>query len=283
MYGAVLRPHTELTETGKAEMGVLFLTNDGYSTMCGHATLALGRFLVDSVCDDWSDPMWAGSTFSTEHGHQSNQITFYRERGEALLRLHAPCGVVRVTVPFVAYEDGSARADTKRPVSYLSVPSYATGVSVVIEVAASGSWPELGQRREVVVDIAYGGAFYIVVSASQLGFPPAQLNSLTKPTLAALNEATKTLKRIFNSNAELRAQYLQHAEHADLQFLYGVIVTAPSAIDSGEAASENSICFFANEQVDRSPTGSGVQARVALAYAKGELKLGESRTYHSPV
>ena len=47
MYGAVLRPRTELTESEQAYIGVLFLTNEGYSTMCGHATLALGRLLVD--------------------------------------------------------------------------------------------------------------------------------------------------------------------------------------------------------------------------------------------
>ena len=40
---------------------------------------------------------------------------------------------------------------------------------------------------------------------------------------------------------------------------------------------------FADGQVDRSPTGSGVQARVALAYAKGSRRLNESFTYHSPV
>ncbi|KAK3704149.1 hypothetical protein LTR37_013989 [Vermiconidia calcicola] len=184
-------------------MGVIFLTNDGYSTMCGHATLALGRFLVDRVFDQRSDPRWAGSVFSTQQRHPSTQITFYRDydlirgihitpvrhqRGEALIRLHAPCGVVRVTVPFVEYEDGSSRVDTKRPVSYLSVPSFGTGKSIMIGVAASDSWPEFGQRQHVMVDTAYGGAFYIIVSAIELGFTPAQLASPTKDTLAARNQ-----------------------------------------------------------------------------------------------
>src|SRR5262245_1524688 len=48
MYGAVLRKETELTQSGEADIGVFFLTNDGYSTMCGHATIALGRLLVDT-------------------------------------------------------------------------------------------------------------------------------------------------------------------------------------------------------------------------------------------
>lgn len=45
MYGAVLvePDHPE------AHIGVLFMHNEGYSTMCGHATIALGRYLVDKV------------------------------------------------------------------------------------------------------------------------------------------------------------------------------------------------------------------------------------------
>jgi len=44
MYGAVLRQSTELVDAGLADIGVIFMTNDGYSNMCGHATIALGRF-----------------------------------------------------------------------------------------------------------------------------------------------------------------------------------------------------------------------------------------------
>src|SRR6187402_2556894 len=48
MYGAVLRQQTELVASGEAHIGVLFMHNDGFSTMCGHATIALGRFLIDT-------------------------------------------------------------------------------------------------------------------------------------------------------------------------------------------------------------------------------------------
>lgn len=49
----------------------------------------------------------------------------------------------------------------------------------------------------------------------------------------------------------------------------------------GTAGAETGICYFADQQIDRSPTGSGVQARVALAVAKGERAMGEAWTYHS--
>ncbi|KAG6361277.1 hypothetical protein INS49_009502 [Diaporthe citri] len=51
MYGAILRPEAELVRSGEAHAGVLFCHNNGYSSMCGHATIALGRFLVDTHDD----------------------------------------------------------------------------------------------------------------------------------------------------------------------------------------------------------------------------------------
>lgn len=50
MYGAILVQGTELTKSGEAEIGVLFCHNHGWSTMWGHASIALGRFLVDTQC-----------------------------------------------------------------------------------------------------------------------------------------------------------------------------------------------------------------------------------------
>ena len=40
-------------------------------------------------------------------------------------------------------------------------------------------------------------------------------------------------------------------------------------------------CIFAEGEVDRSPTGTGVSARAALHYARGEIRVGESVTIES--
>ena len=252
-------------------MGVLFLTNDGYSTMCGHATLAVARLLVDHA--------GAGSNLLPLNG--CRDLYFDQNEGQVAVRLHVPCGLVDVAVPAIRATPGRWKTDTNRPISYLSVPSYATGIGVSIPIRGLLHWPELGDRNEITVDIAYGGAFYIIASASTLGFSP----SLTNSSLPALKEATRLLKVAFNSSKPLRVKYLQNPDHLDLQFLYGTIVTdsKPDFPFSGTSGAETGLCFFANQQVDRSPTGSGVQARVALAYAKGERKLGEQWTYHSPV
>lgn len=273
MYGAVLCPRTELTEIGEANIGVLFLTNEGYSTMCGHATLALGRLLVD----------YAGTKASGLGAlHAVKRIRFDEENKEAHVHLHAPCGLVYITVPITRTADGGWSTDLAHPISYRSVPSYATGISVHLDIPTNLAPSQLAQidtnNKEIVFDVSYGGAFYIIVSANTLGF-----SSIGAADYKALCEAAAKLKAAFNAPGaeKLRKKHLMHPDHRDLEFLYGVIVTEPEPEHQGGA--ENGLCFFADGQVDRSPTGSGVQARVALAYAKEERKLNESFVYHSPV
>lgn len=278
MYGAILCPTTELTEAGEAHIGVLFLTNEGYSTMCGHATLALGRLFVD----------YAGARHAGMGTlDKMKRILFDEVHKVARVNLHAPCGLVHVTVPIAAAPGGGWITDLTRPISYLSVPSYATAISMPLEIPAGShfAWPELAnfgsEGNRVVFDIAYGGAFYIIVPAIALGFP-----SLLSANLKSLSEAARNLKAAFNAPAalRLRQKYLKHPDHRDLEFLYGVIVTEPEMdLNSNQTNAENGLCFFADEQVDRSPTGSGVQARVALAYAKGQRKLNEPFVYHGPL
>ena len=42
MYGVVVVP------SKRADFGVIFMHNEGYSTMCGHATIAMTRLAIDS-------------------------------------------------------------------------------------------------------------------------------------------------------------------------------------------------------------------------------------------
>ena len=265
MYGAVLRPHTELTESGDAHIGVLFMTNDGYSTMCGHATIALGRFLIDM-----SEQLSAMFPHRTRIRRDSNKKT-------ALLKLHAPCGLLEVTVPT---NNLGTKSDPTRPVSFKSVPSFATGFNVNIPISDAFSWPELGRRSSVTVDFSYGGAFYCMIQAKELGFP----DGLKQPDITAMDLASKQLKAAINGNPELRHLF-QHPEHDDLSFLYSVMIVDKQVgvAQQDTKGGETGLCFFADQQIDRSPTGSAVQARVALAVAKHELPMADRWTYHSLV
>ena len=71
---------------------------------------------------------------------------------------------------------------------------------------------------------------------------------------------------------------LSHPDADDLAFLYGTILT-----DGGDGAGEptTNVCVFADGQVDRSPTGSGVGARLALMHRRGLVEVGEMRCFRS--
>lgn len=263
MYGAVLCQETELTMTGQADIGVLFMHNHGFSTMCGHATIALGRFLVD--------------THNSTIFPNRRKLRFDPVTQKTSISLHAPCGVLRISVP--TKPDGRT-SDASKPVSLLSMPSFATALQVQVEIPQSLRWPKLGSRTSVFADFSYGGTFYLIISAKELGFP----NGLKEVSLDVTDVATKKLKEAVMGDERLRTQVL-HSVHPDLCFLYSVMI-----VDNelgvkvpGSDGAESGLCFFEGQQIDRSPTGGCVAARVALAYAKGLLKVGQSWTYHSVV
>lgn len=213
MYGALLvePDHPE------ADLAVLFMHNEGYSTMCGHATIALARWAVESG----------------------------RVKGPTV-RLQCPCGLVIATVA----ADGSVRFE--------SVPSFAYALD---RIAPTRSW------GPVSVDIAYGGAFYAFLPADSIGL------DLRSSPMRAIVDAGEEI-----AQAAARAIPIEHPTEPDLAFLYGTILT-----DGGDGRSQPSrnVCVFAGRQVDRSPTGSGVSARLALQVARREAKLGEARRFES--
>ncbi|EXJ81856.1 hypothetical protein A1O1_07921 [Capronia coronata CBS 617.96] len=269
MYGAILVLETEQVSAGKADMGVLFMHNQGFSMMCGHATIALGRFLVDAHESIFP----ARKTFKVDKESSTIQVN-----------LHVPCGIISITVPVLPH----GRSDPHRPVSFVSVPSFASGISVRVPLSDAQRWPELGGRTSVVADFAYGGVFYCLIDARELGFR----DGLIAPDIARMSFATKLLKDAINGNPEL-AFCTKHPDMDVAAALYSVLVVdahpdhhASSRLAHGGSMStcgdhETGLCFFANQQIDRSPTGGGVAARAALAYTTGRLAEGQRRCYHS--
>ena len=238
MYGAVLRQSTELVDAGLADIGVIFMTNDGYSNMCGHATIALGRFLIDTF-----------------------EVTIFPKRkalqvtpAGTLIRLHAPSGIVEVTVQTL--QDG--RSDPSKPVSFLSVPSFATGWDIRITVPPERRW-HVGREVETVsVNFAYGGAFFCMVDARRL-YSSGQKATLAGDDLKALEEAAFAIRDLVNEDKELRKFVtLPNSDNQGLGMLYAIVVVFDGLgkPEPGTASVETGLCFFDNHQIDRSPTGS---------------------------
>ncbi|MER8699846.1 MULTISPECIES: proline racemase family protein [unclassified Mesorhizobium] len=222
MYGALL---VEPDLPG-ADLAVLFMHNEGYSTMCGHAIVALGRYAVDERLVAPREPM-------------------------TTVNIEAPCGLISAAVEV---RDGKAGA-----VSFESVPAFLFAGDQRIELPGYGP---------VGFDVAYGGAFYALADCRQFGLEFGR--NRVRDFVDAATALSDKLK------AELP---LSHPDHADLAFLYGTILT-----DGQDAFSDTptkNICVFAEAEVDRSPTGSGVTARLAVMHAKGQIEIGRTRLFES--
>lgn len=264
MYGAIIRPETELVRSGDAHVGTLFIHNEGFSTMCGHATIALGRFLVDT-----------------------NELAVFLQRETLKLdpatqtvavNIHAPCGLVRVAVPVTP--DGK-RSDASRPVTFLSTPAFASALQLKIPIPAEIRWPQLDERKDsICLDVSYGGAFYAIVGADELGFA----NGLRNVDLDAVTRCVQNLKPYLESRPEIKSA-IKHPEDERLSFLYSVMIVDPRVEHKPDNVSgaETGLCYFAENQIDRSPTGSCVTARMALAHAKGLRPVGQCWAYNSLV
>lgn len=218
MYGALLVE----PDHPNADLAVLFMHNAGYSTMCGHATIALARWAVES-----------------------GRVP--RQEPETVVRLQCPCGLVTCRVA----ADGAVRFE--------SVPAFAWALD---RIAPTATW------GPVTVDIAYGGAFYAFLPADSIG-----LDLRTSP-MRAIVDAGEEIAR-----AAAGAIAIEHPDAPDLAFLYGTILTDGG--DGAEGRPSRNVCIFAGRQVDRSPTGSGVTARLALLAARRQAAAGDERMFES--
>jgi proline racemase len=139
-------------------------------------------------------------------------------------------------------------------VSFLNVPSFVYAENVAVPVEGIGS---------VAVDIAFGGAFYVFVEAEKLGLQvtPAHTDMLVKRGMEIKYKVMDMME-------------ISHPLEPELCGIYGTIITEDvQGEGDGRLVSKN-ITIFADAQIDRSPTGTGTAARVALLHKKGLLAKG---------
>ena len=221
MYGCIITPPV----SADADFGVLFLHNEGYSSMCGHGIIGIATVVLETGMLPMQYP-------------------------ETTLKIDAPAGLVTA----------HARCDAGKvnSVYFHNVPSFVLTRDETIDV------PGLGSVR---YDIAFGGAFYAFVEAADLGLE-------TRPeAFAELVSKGMAIKR-----AIMAQRPIPHPFEKDLSFLYGTIFVGPP--HTTDAHSSN-VCIFAEGEVDRCPTGTGVSARLALHHARGEIDIGDTLTIES--
>ena len=221
MYGAIIVE----PDTPKAHFGVIFIHNEGYSTGCGHAVIALTKVFVETGIIPMKMP-------------------------ETEVRMDVPSGFIR---SYAKVKDGKVTG-----VRFQNVPSFVQELDAHINVPGYGM---------IKYDLAFGGAFYTFVDVSQIGL------DCTKNSYNDLIDAGMKIKQSVMESVEMT-----HPTEPEMNFLYGTIFTGPALNPNHHS---RNVCIFADGEVDRSPTGTGISARAAIHYAKGEMELGKSITIES--
>jgi proline racemase len=138
MYGAILTA----PEHAGSHAGVLFMHNEGFSTMCGHGVIAVATILIERRMMEL--PRAAD--------------------GSVELTLDAPAGPIRLRA--------RTSGDRVASVAFRNVPSFVLHPALAVRIGT----------REIRADVAYGGAFYAIVDSESVGIPilPERLPDLRR-------------------------------------------------------------------------------------------------------
>jgi proline racemase len=215
MYGCI---PTSPVSPG-ADIGVLFIHNGGFSTMCGHGIIGI-------------------ATVALETGMLPVQ------GAETSIGIDTPAGLVRAVA---TVERGRVTR-----VRFQNVPSFVTAADQSVRVEGVG---------DIRYDVAFGGAFYAFVKAADadVDLHPTAIRTLIERGRAIKQAVTESLA-------------INHPFEEDLGFLYGTIFIGPA--DDPNCHSRN-VCIFADGEVDRCPTGTGVSARLAIHHSRDQIEAGK--------
>ena len=162
----------------------------------------------------------------------------------------APAGLIRGEVLVE-----KAKAKT---VSFQNVPSFLYKRDCALELPGYG---------KIKFDVSFGGSFFAIVKAEQVGL------SLVPENAEKLKELGIALREIINKEIPVQHPSLPHIHTVDLVEWWSETET--------KGATLRNCVVFGQGQVDRSPCGTGTSAKMATLFAKGELKIGEEFYYES--
>ncbi len=163
--------------------------------------------------------------------------------------MEAPGGLVEVVA--------TCRSGKAERIRVTNVPSFAARLDAVLEVEGIGT---------LTVDTAYGGDSFVLVDAAACGFAldPSEARDLAEMGVRITRAANDQLGFVHPTNSGWN-----HISFC--QF------TQPVERQGGTATGRNTVAIEPGK-LDRSPTGTGCSARMAVLHARGQLGVGEPFT-----
>ena len=172
------------------------------------------------------------------------------------LVLESPAGLIRLRC--------ECRHGKVTSVTFRNVPAFATHLGAPVEV------PTLGT---VVVDVAYGGMFYVIAEAAAFGLSltPDEGRDITRITELIKAAAAEQLPVIHPEQpgfAGITIGQLSGPAHDPANSLRNVVTVSTGKLDFNRPSTWTGA-------IDRSPCGTGTSAKMAVLHAKGQLNVGD--------
>jgi proline racemase len=172
------------------------------------------------------------------------------------LTLEAPAGLIRVSA--------ACRGGKVTGVTFRNVPAFATHLDVPVEV------PQLGT---VIVDVAYGGMFYVIADAERFGLrlAPDEGSDITRITEMIKAAAADQLPVVHPDQpgfAGISIGQLSGPAHDPANSRRNAVTVSTGSLDWDRPATWTGA-------IDRSPCGTGTSAKMATLVAKGQLRVGD--------
>ena len=166
---------------------------------------------------------------------------------ETRLVLEAPGGLIEV---LARCQDGKAER-----ITITNVASFAAQLDVPLEVQGYGT---------LIVDTAYGGDSFVIVDAAalHLDLVPSHARHLTELGLKIVRAANEQLG--FSHPDVPEWNHLSFCQFAGPLTRHGKLLTGSNAV------------AIRPGKIDRSPTGTGCSARMAVLHRKGLMQLGDT-------
>ena len=162
-------------------------------------------------------------------------------------KMESPGGLVDVTA--------KCRGGKATQIRVTNVPSFVGDVGVRLEVEGPGT---------LIVDTAYGGDSFVVVNSEDLGLDitPDNAKNLVEVGMSITKAANEQLKFV-------------HPTHESFVSHFSFCMIAKPIFYEGGVAISHTAVAIQPGKIDRSPTGTGCSARMAVLHAKGQLKKGD--------
>jgi proline racemase len=167
-----------------------------------------------------------------------------------LITLDIPAGLVKVSA--------RVKNGVVKEVTFRNIPSFVFRQDADIEVPGLGT---------ITMDIAYGGNYYAILRAEDVGLRirPEYTGDIVR-VANLIRDAVNSQVKVF---------------HPEKDFIHQVTHVEFSAPPTDPGAHLKNAVVIPNGSIDRSPCGTGSSAKLAVLYAKGMLHLDQEFIHQS--